>query len=207
MHIPKTMKIESRELIHQFIEAFSFGAIISEQLEANHLPFLLQRSEGELGTLYGHFSRANQHLATQDGCTVMVILQGPHSYISPTWYVSSPAVPTWNYAAVHIHGEMKLLPVADTIKILDETVRAYEPELLNTGETLTDEYRDRLVKGVIGFKINITQMLGKQKLGQNRKPADQLGVVNGLKIQSNTDAISLLNYMKKVGVGLGETNS
>ena len=59
---------------------------------------------------------------------------------------------------------MKLLAVADTIKILDETVRAYEPELLNTGETLTDEYRDRLAKGVIGFKINITQMLGKQKI-------------------------------------------
>ncbi len=137
----------------------------------------------------------------------MVILQGPHSYISPSWYASSPAVPTWNYGAVHIHGEMELLPADDTIKILDETVMAYEPELLLTGETLTDEHRDRLAKGVIGFKINITQMQGKQKLGQHRKPADQLGVVNGLANQSNTDAISLLNYMKEVGIGLGEKNS
>ncbi|MEC4728437.1 FMN-binding negative transcriptional regulator [Shewanella sp. D64] len=148
MHIPETMKMGSNELIHQFIEEFSFGILITEQLEANHLPFMLKKSEGELGTLYGHFSRANRHLGKQDACNVMIILEGPHSYISPTWYASFPAVPTWNYVAVHLYGEMSFLSTDETIMTLDEMVDRYEPELLLKRELLTEEYRDKLAKGI-----------------------------------------------------------
>ena len=202
MHIPKTINIENNDFIHQFIEMYSFGVIISEQLKANHLPFLLKKSEGKLGTLYGHFSKENRHLAKQNACRVMVVFQGPHSYISPTWYASSPAVPTWNYAAVYLHGDMELLSADDTTKVLDETVDAYEPELLIERNILTDDYRARLAKGVIGFKINIANMQGKNKLGQHRNSADQLGVVEGLQCKATVDAEALLTYMNKIGVGV-----
>ena len=202
MHIPEMMKMGSNELIHQFIEEFSFGTLITEQLEANHLPFMLKKSEGDLGTLYGHFSRANRLLVKQDGCNVMVILEGPHSYISPSWYASFPAVPTWNYAAVHLYGEMTLLSTDKTITALDEMVSTYEPELLIKGDIITDEYRDRLAQGIVGFKIKLTKMLGKQKLGQNRKLVDQAGVVKGLELNETSDAKRLLSYMKKRGIGI-----
>ncbi|NRD74926.1 FMN-binding negative transcriptional regulator [Shewanella sp. VB17] len=204
MYIPASMTIENRELMNDFIDKFSFGTLISEQLDANHLPFLLKKFEGERGTLYGHFSKANRHLAAQDKHNVLVVLQGPHNYISPSWYASSPAVPTWNYAAVHLKGKMHLLSNDETIKALDETVNTYEPELLVKRDRLSDEYRDRLASGIIGFKIEITHMQGKQKLGQHRSVADQLGVVQGLQSTGTPDAMALLSYMQKVGLGLGE---
>ncbi|MCE9687145.1 FMN-binding negative transcriptional regulator [Shewanella sp. AS16] len=203
MYIPDAMKMDSMESIHNFIEEFSFAALVSDRLEGEQLPLLLKKTEGDQGTLYGHFSRANKHLNSLGGKQVLVIFQGPHDYISPRWYASRPAVPTWNYATAHALGEIHLLSAGETVAVVEEAVHQYEPSLTGNQDIIPDEYRDMLIRGIVGFKIVITRLEGKLKLGQHRKAADQLGVVDGLQASASPQARALLGYMQKIATGMG----
>ncbi len=201
MYIPENMLMSSTD-IYQFIEEYSFAVIISESLEATHLPFILDRSEGEKGTLYCHFARANPHWQKLNGQKVLIIFSGPHAYISPTWYAATPAVPTWNYAAVHVYGQVEVLPDSKTLAVIDNMVNHYEPNLSNNQPVISDEYKDRLVKNIVAVKIKISRFEAKQKLGQHRKIEDQQGVLKALQSSDQLDAKGLLNYMFKSGVGV-----
>lgn len=197
MHIPEKWKINSNLEIHNFIKEYGFAAVISDDLEASHLPLLL-KEEGENGTLYGHFARTNHHWKLADGAKVLVIFSGPHSYISPTWYQTSPAVPTWNYSAVHATGIIQLTDSETTLKTLDETVKKYEPNL-----AIPKDFKSKLSKGIVGFKICIDSLQGKEKLGQHKSTEDQLGVASALSKADSLESQLLYEYMVNRGVGIG----
>ncbi|MCL2912815.1 FMN-binding negative transcriptional regulator [Shewanella corallii] len=197
MHVPEKWQMNGTDEIHDFIRTHGFGALISPDFEASHLPLLLRADEGEQGVLYGHFARANRHWKTAVG-RVLVIFSGPHSYISPTWYKSSPAVPTWNYAAVHAVGVLELTDDATTMQMLDKTVSKYEPEL-----EIPAEYKDKLSKGIVGFKITIETLQGNEKLGQHRSAADQAGVAQALCLSDSLESQQLCQYMRRREIGLG----
>lgn len=101
MYIPKNVALHDKQAIADLINHFGFGLLISPTLEATHLPLLYEAADDGQEYLYGHIAKANGHWQQLDGQQVLVVFSGPHSYISPTWYANSPAVPTWNYAAVH----------------------------------------------------------------------------------------------------------
>jgi hypothetical protein len=106
---------------------------------------------------------------------------GPHAYVSPTWYATGPAVPTWNYAVVHVYGVPRLLSADETRQVVDLTVRKYESGRQSPwSNDLPDDFRQRLLAGVIGYEMPLTRIEGKYKLGQNRSAADQTGMLNGL---------------------------
>lgn len=203
MYVPSNMKMESTEDAHEFIDEFSFGIVVSKSLEGTHLPFLLKKDEGELGTLYGHFAKANPQWKRLSGQEVLVIFSGPHAYISPTWYATSQAAPTWNYAAVHVHGMGGILNTAQTRGVIEQTVKKYEPSLLAERNILTNELIEKLLPGVVGFKIIISRIEGKLKLGQQRISEDQKGVVEGLQSVNSHTAQALVDYMVRKGVGTG----
>jgi transcriptional regulator len=188
---------------HQLINEFGFGIIISSTLTGTHLPFLLKENEGSFGTLYAHCARSNPHWKTLDDSEVLVIFNGPHSYISPRWYAQTPAVPTWNYAAVHVYGKVSLLTKEETLNAVNDTVNKYEPKLLTHQTVMTDEYTQRLLSGIVGFKVELTKIEGKQKLGQQKSKADQQGVYQALSDSTNLSDIELANYMNKVNLGTG----
>ncbi|PMG78061.1 transcriptional regulator [Shewanella sp. 10N.286.51.B7] len=198
MYIPKNLQMESLEQIHDFIDEFSFAILTTQDLTASHLPLLLKRDEGELGTLYGHLAKANSHWKAFDTQAILAVFSGPHGYISPTWYDSYPAVPTWNYAAVHVKGHISLTSSEDTLQILSDTIQYYEPSLTESGGFIPEEYKQKLAKAIVGFKIEITHAEGKLKLGQHRSEADQLGVLNGLAKSSRMDDKALLAYTKSL---------
>ena len=108
MYIPKAFEVTDLSTLHEFIETYSFGTLVTvagEQPVATRLPLILDRARGRNGSLLGHVARTNPQWRSFDGdrqCLVM--FDGPHAYISPSWYATSPAVPTWNYAAVHVYG-------------------------------------------------------------------------------------------------------
>ncbi|WP_285162628.1 FMN-binding negative transcriptional regulator [Shewanella goraebulensis] len=205
MYIPKKLAIQSVEQMHDFIDEFSFAVVTTADLTASHLPLLLKREEGEFGTLYGHLAKANNHWKSMDMQTLLVVFSGPHGYISPTWYDSYPAVPTWNYAAVHIKGEVTLTDEETTLQILTDTVKTYESNLLTPLDAsdaeqqgfIPEDYKDKLSKAIIGFKITITEIEGKLKLGQHRSDADQQGVITGLSLSQRFDDKALLAYTKR----------
>ncbi|EWH05090.1 transcriptional regulator [Pseudoalteromonas lipolytica SCSIO 04301] len=202
MHTPSKWKM-TPERVSQFIKTYSFALMVDSEFEATHLPLVYKADEGELGTLYGHVSRANRHGKGLDKTRVLVVFSGPHSYISPTWYAEKPAVSTWNYAAVHVQGEVEYLDDENTLACLDELISQYEPSILHDTDLLPADYQAKLLRGIVGIKINVQSIQAKEKLGQHKSAADQQGVVAGLQADTHADAQALLRYMLKHEVGIG----
>src|SRR5947209_4161347 len=142
MYIPTAFAEQDRARLHAFVEAYSFGLLVSThggEPFATHLPLLLERDAGPHGTLVGHMARANPHWRELDGRAVLAVFSGPHAYVSPAWYEAEHVVPTWNYVAVHAYGTCRLVDdPAALAGILTATVAAYErgrpsPWALDTG--------------------------------------------------------------------------
>lgn len=203
MFVPKHFKMNELSQQHDFINEFSFGALVSEGLQATHLPFLLETQKNSKGTLYGHMAKANSQWRDLAGKNVLVIFNGPQSYISPTWYTQKPAVPTWNYAAIHAYGVVELLDGTDTLAVLEKSMAKYEPELLNTREVVTAEYVETLSAAIIGFKVEVNNLQGVEKLGQHKSVHDQQSVYSELKKSTGLDEKALANFMLKRNLGLG----
>lgn len=184
-----------------FIENYGFATVVGPHRLATPVPLLLDR---ESGTLTGHLARANEHAAALDGADVLAIFQGPHAYVSPTWLGRSPAVPTWNYGAVHVTGRTRLLDRTSTMVAVLAVARQYEPALVERRDLLTEEYTERLLAAVTGFVIDIESVEGKLKLGQEKSTREQRGVVAGLERTARPDAAGLLELMRGTCTGLGE---
>ncbi|MBI2301132.1 MAG: FMN-binding negative transcriptional regulator, partial [Armatimonadetes bacterium] len=142
---------------------------------------LLDRARGPHGTLRGHVARANPQARQLTEAVALAIFLGPHAYISPTWYQTRPAVPTWSYVTVHAYGTPRLLDDAATATLLDDLVRKHEAGLPEPWDgVLPDDLAANLRAAVVGFELPIDRIEGKLKLGQNRSAADQQGVRDAL---------------------------
>ncbi|MCC2616096.1 FMN-binding negative transcriptional regulator [Aestuariibacter halophilus] len=203
MYIPRNLTMDGDGVVADFIAAYGFGIMVSSDLVATHLPLQYAPSKGELGTLYGHFARANPHWKALDSAKVLIIFNGPHAYISPRWYANKPAVPTWNYAAVHCTGTLSLLDDDSNHDAMSALIKQYEPELLDDADIMPADYRDKLSKAVVGFSVALDSIQGKEKLGQHRKPEDQKGVFAALQQSNHLDAKALAAYMQQRQIGIG----
>ncbi|GGX72820.1 FMN-binding negative transcriptional regulator [Saccharospirillum salsuginis] len=203
MYIPSAMQMPSCQAAWDFIEQYSFGCLMSSELVGTHLPFILKREEGAFGTLYGHFARANPHWKTLDGQSVLVVFNGPHAYISPRWYAKGPAVPTWNYAAVHAKGSLSLLNAEQTLECVDELVSQHDPAVSENADLMPDTFKQKLLNGIVGFKVELTHLEGKWKLGQHRSRDDQAGVHRHLGESDSREAQALADYMTALNIGTG----
>ena len=202
MYIPAHYEERDPAVLQTLIRAHPFGTWITLAeggLLVNHLPFLVDTSRGEYGTLTGHVSRANPvwHSFSRELASV-VVFQGPESYISPSWYPGKhrhgKAVPTWNYVVVHAHG----LPAAIEDK---EWLRHHVSQLSDAHEAaqarpwkVSDapaDYVDAMLGRIVGIEIPLIRLEGKWKLSQNRAEEDRLGVVAGLRGQGDENAGAL----------------
>ena len=198
MYIPRAFEVTDKERLFTFIRANSFGILFSQsngQPCATHLPFLLETDNGPNGTLWGHFAKANRHWQ-EIGGEVLVVFSGPHAYISPTWYEAENSVPTWNYTAVHVYGHITLVQEKDELlQIVQDTVNIYEASQPTPWHfDSTNEFYQKLVGGVVGFKIEISRLEGKWKLNQNHPLERQQKVVKALQYSKdqNEQAIAAL---------------
>ena len=129
----------------------------------------------------------------------LVIFQGPHHYVSPSWYVDSPAVPTWNYGVVHAHGKPKApQDRAFTEKILAELIERYESGRAApwTLEKVPADYYEQLLSGIVGFQMEVVKVEAKFKIGQNRRPSDQAGTIAGLELEGSPEAATMAEFMR-----------
>ena len=181
MFIPSSFRVDDRETLLAFMERYGFATLVTNHGGspfATHLPLLVDR---ENNVLLGHLARANPQWEALGETEAFAIFSGPHAYISPSWYIAAPAVPTWNYAVVHVYGTPRLLSPERTREIVDQTVRKYESgRPAPWPNDLPEEYRRRMLAGIVGLEMPITRIEGKFKLGQNRSAADQAGVLEGL---------------------------
>jgi transcriptional regulator len=201
MYIPGPYQVNESGRLASFLRRHSFATLITHDGMApfaSHLPMLLQEG-GEHGMLLSHMARANpqwKHFAS--GAEVLVIFHGPHGYVSPSWYETTPAVPTWNYAVVHAYGVPTVFSDHSKVSsLLDETVSFYESALDQpwSGE-LPAEFRDRLMNAIVAFEIPISRLEGKFKLSQNRPSADAEGVIQALSRSPAADDRALAEFMR-----------
>ena len=202
MYVPKHFEETDLAVLHQLIRSRSLGTWVAwagGKLVVNHLPFLIDASRGEFGTLVGHVARANPiWKAIVDPTPSVVVFQGADKYITPSWYPSKQetgkAVPTWNYVVVHAHGSPRVIQDK-------EWLRAHVAELSDRHEhalpvpwKLTDspaEYIETLLNAIVGIEIPLDSLHGKWKLGQNRTASDLAGVVEGLSADGNDASLEL----------------
>lgn len=203
MYIPDAFRVGDRDIVEQFITSHGFAVVVSQTrdgLFATHVPVLLDR-DGDRDVLLGHVARANPHWRSFDGHgEALVIFQGPHAYVSPSWYGRSPAVPTWNYAVVHAYGRPRVVDDESRVRaILERLVARHEatthPEPW-TASDLPPEYVDRMTRAIVGFEIQVDRIEAKFKLGQNRSREDIEGVIAGLIDAGSSDSRALAEFTR-----------
>jgi transcriptional regulator len=196
MYIPKHFAMAETAACHEVIAENSFGELVTlDDIGlpfASHLPFLIDPARGASGTLIAHMARANpqwQHFT--NGKPVLAMFRGPHAYISPAWYATHPAVPTWNYIAVHAYGIPKIVGAAAAMEdILRRLVDANEAANGTTWRMggLTEQYLGNMMRAIVAFEIPIDRLEGKAKLSQNRDTTDQTRVAEALAASGDPSA-------------------
>lgn len=184
LYIPKAHRVEDRALLHDFMDEFSFVDLVTStpSLRVTHIPVWLDRNAGAYGALYGHISRNNpQSQALEGRQSGLIVFRGPHSYISPTWYAKTEAVPTWNFAVVHAGGKLK--PITEKTALHDllaRLIKKFEDRYGNSTydfSKLPDSFVNGMIGGIVGFELRIASIEGKFKLGQERSEADKTGML------------------------------
>lgn len=203
MYRPPAFREDRLEVLQALIESHRLGTLVTygpEGLNANLVPFTLDRTRGQYGVLRAHLAKANeQQAALASGAEALVIFQGAESYITPSWYPSKAehgkVVPTWNYVMVEARG----VP-----QIIDDTVWLHTQisELTASQEAVRehpwavadapDAYIEAQMRGIFGIEIPITRLEGKWKTSQNRPEADRQGVAEGLTTEGGHDMAALV---------------
>jgi transcriptional regulator len=202
MYVPDHFREERLDVLHDLIEENSFATLVSstpDGLFATHIPILLERETGALGTLHGHVARANPHWRYLGGSEALVMFTGPHAYVSPSWYATGGRVPTWNYIAVHAYGTPRLIEDASAVRaLIERTVARYEGGLPRPWDIsgLEPKAIDGLLKSIVAFEIPISRIEGKRKLGQNRSRADREGMILGLRTQGRDGAAVIADLVE-----------
>ena len=196
MYIPPHFREDRLEVLHDLIRQNSLATLVTlgeGGLIANHVPLIVDPHPAPYGTLRGHLSRANvQWSESVPGKLALAIFQGPSTYITPSWYPSKSetgrVVPTYNYVAVHAHGELRTY---DDPALLEQHLRkltaAHEAPFTEKW-TLDDapaNYIEGLLKAIVGIEIPISKLEGKWKVSQNRPQKDRAGVTAGLRSTSD----------------------
>lgn len=166
-------------------------------MTATHLPLLLSEDKK---TLIGHFSKGNQQWKDIEGQAVLVVFQGPHCYISPSWYESQDTVPTWNYVTVHVNGKVQLLKDEDPRlwqSMVNLTEKYEKPMSLYNLHDVDATYIAALSRGVIGFTISIDKIEGKAKLSQNHSKERVERVIAELSKIGKSDEREIAKWMSK----------
>lgn len=207
VYLPPHFEEQRIEAMHDLIRAYPLGTIVHlgpDGLNANHIPFLIDPAAGPLGTLLAHVARNNAlwREASPD-LETLVIFQGPDAYISPNWYATKrethEVVPTYNYAVVHAYGRVQIHDdekwLRGVIGKLTKVMEASQPSPWKMADAPRDYLNTRLTE-IVGVEIEITRLIGKSKLSQNRPLADREGAVAGLRGTGNPGDVATAEMME-----------
>jgi transcriptional regulator len=198
MYIPRHTEMTDRAVLYDHMRAHSFATIINviEGVPfATHMPVKL---DAERGVLVTHVARANpQWKYFSSETEILIIFQGDHGYISPKFYATNPNVPTWNYMTVHAYAKPRILENPVEVRaVLHDLVHEFEGANGWDMNSLTDEYIQGMMKGLVAFELEITRLEGKFKLSQNKAEADQRGVIANLERATRAEEKAVAQHMR-----------
>lgn len=209
MYIPPHFEERDARRLLELMTRHAFATLVTVGEDgapsATHLPFLVEQDVSGALRLRAHMALPNPQWRTFSAeRDVLVIFQGPHAYVSPTWYTSTNQVPTWNYATVHVYGRPQVIDAGDEVlRILRETAARYEagnerPWTLEQSQ----EYVNRLLGGIVAFELRVTRLEGKFKLSQNKGEADRKSVIAALErspFAGDTELAALMRAREDAG--------
>jgi transcriptional regulator len=185
------------------IRDYPFATLITARApepQISHLPLLFHIAPAPNGELVGHMARANPHWRQFADGPTLAVFQGPHEYVSPSWYAEpEKAVPTWNYAIVHVHGRVELAEDREaTLAILHEMVERFESQRAAPWHLqLEGQQLEAMVRAIVAFRIVIERVDTKLKLSQNRSAVDRKRVVEALRAEKTALASATADWMQR----------
>ena len=208
MYVPSAFVPADQGVLRELMSDYGFATLVSsgaEGLVASHVPVMYEppsstQDPAPNGRLLAHLARANPHAKALDNADVLAIFQGPHGYVSPSWYATHPAVPTWNYASVHVYGRARLVTDAGALRdIVERLVDKYEsgrPQPWSMA-SVPERYTSGMLNAIVGVEVEIARIEGKHKLSQNRDAEDRRRVIATLETSADPNDRVLAAYMSR----------
>jgi transcriptional regulator len=208
MYLPRHFAEERLDVLHAAMTDHPLGLLVTHGaagLDANPVPFMVDATRGPFGTLRAHVARANP-LWKDAGGEVLVMFQGPQAYVSPGWYASKAehgkVVPTWNYIVVQARGVLRAFDDAawlrDFVGTLTDRHEAGREKPWQVGDA-PDDFIAQTLKAIVGIEVELTALVGKWKVSQNRPAADREGVVRGLEAQGDDASRAMAEAVERGG--------
>jgi transcriptional regulator len=188
----------------RLMHEYPFATLIAtggEEPQISHLPLLYRAGSADAaphGMLIGHMARANPHWKRFADAPSLAVFHGPHAYVSPSWYTTpATAVPTWNYAVVHVRGRVDLIEGgAATLATVQDLVARFESERASPWHLqLKGTQLDAMIGAIVAFQMTIERIDTKLKMSQNRVPADRDGVIAGLRNEPYPESAATAEWM------------
>jgi transcriptional regulator len=191
LYIPPAFRETDPALLHSEIRRIGFCSLTTAGPDGpliSHLPVILDASVGPLGQLRCHVARANPQWRDSDFTKpALAVFMGPDAYISPSWYPSKQehgkAVPTWNYVAICARGRIEVVTDRDALLAhVTELSQHHEAAFREPWQVsdAPDDYIEKQLRAIVGFKLTIEALEGKMKLSQNRSETDRASVAAAL---------------------------
>jgi len=201
MYIPQDFRQENKEEIVRFIRAYPFATLVSQDEKrplATHLPVHLEANgSGEGFCLHAHFARANPQSLIANNSEKLLIFSGPHAYISPQDYGTEQAVPTWNYSAVHIYGQIEFIDnMPEVLRLMEKFIAGFDHTYLGQWAQMDMEFKTKTAKGIRFFKFNPVEIQAVEKLSQNKADAVRQKVAARLIKSSDSSAAAIGERMQ-----------
>ncbi|MFB7142374.1 FMN-binding negative transcriptional regulator [Gottfriedia sp. NPDC056225] len=201
MYVPKEFQEKDLQQLIAEMKKNGFGILLSNnneaKIEATHLPFIIHE-EGEKLFLITHLAKPNPQWKSINGKECLIIFQGPHAYISATWYEEKNTVSTWNYTAIHAYGNVEAITDKDEMRqIVLMTTDYFEKGQAKPWKYEDhQEYVEKLLSGIVCLKIEVTELIGKKKLSQNHTMERRERVIAALQNEEKYSSKEIAELMK-----------
>ncbi|HJV95798.1 MAG TPA: FMN-binding negative transcriptional regulator [Albitalea sp.] len=210
MYLPSQFEESRPEVLQQLLRAHPLGLLVTQGpagMEANAIPFLFDPARGPHGTLRAHVARANPVWREARGdVDSLVVFQGPQAYVSPGWYATKAetgkVVPTWNYVLVTARGRLQVRDDAAWVRgFVSELTERHEAPLATPWKVddAPEDFIATLLKAIVGIEIELTSLVGKWKVSQNRPAADREGVAKALASAGGDEATAMAHQVLRPG--------
>lgn len=196
MHPNSTFRLEHRATLEALIEEVCFGMVFAVTPDGPRVAHTPVVSTGD-GAVQFHLSSGNALTRHLDGTTALIVVNGPNAYVSPRWYAAAGQVPTWNYVALELEGRVRRMAREGTEALLGRIGAMQEPRIIAGGkpwqpDTVPRDYWDRLMRGIVGFELEVQAWRPTFKLSQNKDAADREQIADGLEASGSRAMATLM---------------
>lgn len=201
MYIPNQFNVTNEAEKIDFMRRYSFATIVTIKNDipiATQLPFFIDNRSNKL-VLSSHFAMANEQTKYIENNTSLVIFTEPHAYISPVHYDKKESVPTWDYIAVHAYGKAKIVKDEEAVvNLLEQMIQFYDENYMAQWNGISDKFKKGMVKGIVAFEMEVTDLQGQKKLSQNKNEAERQKIIEHLDRSDNSAEKEIASYIRNL---------